>query len=251
MDQEEERLDKLLVQRGLMSSRARAEEVIDSGGVLVNGKQIQKSGKKVPVDAQIEVLTEDFGYVSRGALKLKAAVERWNLGIKGGIYLDIGASTGGFTEVLIEEGGSKVFAVDVGHGQLHQRLRENKKVLSLEKTHVRDLTEKIIPHQVDGCVIDVSFISLEKVLPFVHRFLKEGAFLIALIKPQFEVGKNKLGKGGIVKDKHLYSSVISTIQHVGKHCQLAYQDHMDSPLLGGDGNKEFLMYFKKAVPLEE
>lgn len=247
MDKEEERLDKLLVSRGLMSSRARAEEVIDNGGILVNGKQVQKSGKKVPVDAQIEVLTEDFGYVSRGALKLKAAVERWNLDIDGGKFLDIGASTGGFTEVLIEAGGSKVFAVDVGHGQLHQRLRQNPTVISLEKTHVRDLNEKIIPYPVDGCVIDVSFISLEKVLPFVHRFLKEGAFLVALIKPQFEVGKNKLGKGGIVKEKRLYPEVIANIKRVGKDCQLVFEDQMDSPLLGGDGNREFLIYFKKAV----
>jgi 23S rRNA (cytidine1920-2'-O)/16S rRNA (cytidine1409-2'-O)-methyltransferase len=251
MDTEEERLDKLLVTRGLMSSRARAEEVINSGGVLVDGKQIQKSGKKVPIDAQIEVLTQDFGYVSRGALKLKAAIERWHLDIGNGIYLDIGASTGGFTEVLIEAGGSKVFAVDVGHGQLHQRLRENTKVTCLEKTHVRDLNEKIIPYQVDGCVIDVSFISLEKVLPFVHGFIKEGAFLVALVKPQFEVGKNNLGKGGIVKNKDLYSEVIANIKRVGQHCQLVYHDHMDSPLLGGDGNREFLIYFKKAVSLEE
>jgi 23S rRNA (cytidine1920-2'-O)/16S rRNA (cytidine1409-2'-O)-methyltransferase len=245
MENHEERLDKLLVQRGLISSRARAEEIIRSGGVLVDGKQVHKSGKKVALSAQIELLTEDFGYVSRGALKLKAAIENWTLEVNGGIFMDIGASTGGFTEILIEEGATKVFAIDVGHGQLHQRLLENPKIQNLEKTHVRDLNETIIPYTVDGIVVDVSFISLEKVLPFVHYFLNKNAFLVALIKPQFEVGKNNLGKGGIVKDQRLFPEVIANIQRIGKHCQLAYQNHMESPLLGGDGNKEFLIHFTK------
>lgn len=242
---EEERLDKILIQRKLVSTRTRAEKIIRETGVNVNGKLITKTGKRFPVDCEIEMLAEEIPWVSRGAIKLLAAIEKWNPTIKDGTFMDIGASTGGFTEVLLTNGASKVFCVDVGSKQLHERIDSDERTVNLEQTHVRELLPKLIPEMNDGCVIDVSFISLEKIFPFIHSFLKEDSFVIALIKPQFEVGKKNIGKGGIVKDKKLYPTVIENIKRAGKLNNLTFIDLADSPILGGDGNKEFLIYFKK------
>lgn len=242
---EEERLDKILIQRNLVSTRVRAEKIIREVGVKVNGKLVTKTGKRFPIDCQIEMIEEEIPWVSRGALKLIEAINHWNPQIKDGVFMDIGASTGGFTEVLLSKGAKKVFCVDVGRDQLHQRIDEDERTVNLEKTHVRELTPKLITESVDGCVIDVSFISLEKILPFIHSFIKEGGFVIALVKPQFEVGKKNLGKGGIVKDKKLYPQVIKQITSTAKLNNLNYIEHIDSPILGGDGNKEFLMLLKK------
>ncbi len=242
---EEERLDKILIQRNLVSTRVRAEKIIREVGVKVNGKLVTKTGKRFPIDCQIEMIEEEIPWVSRGALKLIEAINHWNPQIKDGVFMDIGASTGGFTEVLLSNGAKKVFCVDVGRDQLHQRIDEDERTVNLEKTHVRELTPKLITESVDGCVIDVSFISLEKILPFIHSFIKEGGFVIALVKPQFEVGKKNLGKGGIVKDKKLYPQVIKQITSTAKLNNLNYIEHIDSPILGGDGNKEFLMLLKK------
>ena len=241
----EERLDKLLLQRGLVSSRVRAEQIIRETGVKVNGKLVNKTGKKVPADAVIEMIAEEIPWVSRGALKLIEAIEKWNPEIKEGVFLDIGASTGGFTEVLLSNIASKVFCVDVGKDQLHPRLKEDPRVINLEKTHVRELTTRLITEPIDGCVIDVSFISLEKIFPFIHSFLKDGAWVIALVKPQFEVGRENLAKGGVVKNKALFPQVIEQIKDYGKMNSLIYLDHIDSPILGGDGNQEFLMLLRK------
>jgi 23S rRNA (cytidine1920-2'-O)/16S rRNA (cytidine1409-2'-O)-methyltransferase len=241
----EERIDKLLIQRGLVSSRVRAEQIIRETGVKVDGKLINKTGKKVPVDCSIELIAEELPWVSRGALKLIEALETWNPSFNGGVFMDIGASTGGFSEVLLSNGGTKIYCVDVGKDQLHSKLINDHRIINLEKTHVRDLTHKLIPELCDGCVIDVSFISLEKVLPFLHPYLKENAFVIALVKPQFEVGKENLAKGGIVKNKELYPLTIEKIKSVGNVNQLEYQEHIPSPILGGDGNMEFLMYLKR------
>jgi 23S rRNA (cytidine1920-2'-O)/16S rRNA (cytidine1409-2'-O)-methyltransferase len=241
----EERLDKILLQRGLVSTRVRAEQIIREVGVKVNGKLITKTGKKVPVNAIIEMMAEELPWVSRGALKLIEALDKWNPTITGGVFMDIGASTGGFSEVLLDRGASKIFCVDVGKDQLHSKLKEDPRVVNLEKTHVRDLTTRSISEQIDGCVIDVSFISLEKTFPFIHAFLKENAFVIALVKPQFEVGKENIAKGGIVKNKSLYPEVIEKIKSAALLNNLKYQDHIESPILGGDGNQEFLMMFYK------
>ncbi len=240
----EERLDKILLNRGLVTTRTRAEEIIRTHGVLVNGKLLNKTGKKIPVDSVIELLAEEIPYVSRGALKLKHAIEHFNISFEGKKVLDIGASTGGFTEVALENGASKVFCVDVGQNQLHPKIAENPKVVNLEKTHVRELNNRQIPELCDIVVIDVSFISLEKVLPFLHPLLTKTAECIALVKPQFEVGKQNVGKGGIVKNKQLYPEVIEKIKEIGKLNHLNYVAHTDSPILGGDGNQEFLMYLK-------
>ncbi|MCO5259653.1 MAG: TlyA family RNA methyltransferase [Crocinitomicaceae bacterium] len=241
----EERIDKLLLQLNLVSSRVRAEEIIRKYGVKVDGKLITKTGKKVPTDATIELLSEEIPWVSRGALKLVEAVEKWTFPIVDKTFMDIGASTGGFTEVLLKNGAKKVFCVDVGKDQLHASLKEDKRIVNLEKTHVRELTNKQIPDICDGCVIDVSFISLEKIIPFITSYLAKDATIVALVKPQFEVGKENIGKGGIVKDQTLYATVLEKIKQTANLSQLEYIDHIDSPILGGDGNKEFLMLLKK------
>lgn len=241
----EERLDKILIQRGLVSSRVRAEQIIREVGVKVNGKLITKTGKKIPEDAVIEMVAEELPWVSRGALKLVEALGKWSPEIKEGVFMDIGASTGGFTEVLLSKGASKVYCVDVGKDQLHPKLRSDERIVNLEKTHVRELTHRNIPEMIDGCVIDVSFISLEKIFPFIHSFLKDGGFVIALVKPQFEVGKDNIAKGGIVKNKALFPEVIDKVKTSALLNNLIYQDHIESPILGGDGNQEFLMYLNK------
>ncbi len=241
----EERLDKLLLQRNLVSTRVRAEKMITEVGVKVDGKLITKTGKKFPIDCNIEMVAEEIPWVSRGALKLIEAVNVWNPMIENQTLMDIGASTGGFTEVLLSKGAKKVFCVDVGTNQLHSKIAENERVVNLDKTHVRELTPKLITEIADGCVIDVSFISLEKIFPFIHQFIKPEGFVIALIKPQFEVGKENVGKGGIVKDKKLYPGVIERIKQVAAANQLKFIAHISSPILGGDGNQEFLMYLQK------
>lgn len=241
----EERLDKILIQRTLVTTRVRAEKMIQEVGVLVNGKLINKPGKKVPLDATIELIEEEIPWVSRGALKLVRAVEQWNLQFEGKTVLDIGASTGGFTEVCLQHGASRVFCVDVGTNQLHPRIASDERVVNWEKTHVRELTLHQIFEPIDVCVVDVSFISLEKIFPFIHSFLKPNAMLVVLVKPQFEVGKENIAKGGIVKNKSLYPVVIDRVKEAARLNNLMFKDHIESPILGGDGNMEFLMLLEK------
>lgn len=239
----EERLDKILLQRGIVSTRAKAEELIREVGVKVNGKLITKTGKKFPLECVIDMIAEENPWVSRGAYKLLEAIVHFQPEIKDKTFLDIGSSTGGFTEVLLHNGANKVFAIDVGSNQLHAKLQQDERVVSLEKTHVRDLTSKLIPELCDGCVIDVSFISIEKVFPFLHPFLKKDAFVIALLKPQFEVGRENLSKGGIVKNKALYPGLIDRVANTARLNNLKFVDQIPSPILGGDGNEEFLLHF--------
>lgn len=241
----EERLDKLLIQRGLVSTRVRAERIIREVGVKVDGKLVNKTGKKFDVDCTIELIEEEIPWVSRGALKLVEALENWKINVSGKTFLDIGASTGGFTEVLLKNNANKVYCVDVGKDQLHPRIKESDKVVNLEKTHVRELNTNLIPEICNGAVIDVSFISLSKIFPFIHALLEENASVIALVKPQFEVGKENIAKGGIVKNQLLFKEVIESTKMVAKANHFEYVDHIDSPILGGDGNREFLMLLKK------
>jgi 23S rRNA (cytidine1920-2'-O)/16S rRNA (cytidine1409-2'-O)-methyltransferase len=242
---EEERLDKIIMQRGLITTRVRCEKMIQEVGVLVNGKLINKPGKKFPIDAKIELIEDEIPWVSRGALKLIRAKDAWNIDFSGKVVLDIGASTGGFSEVALHHGASKVFCVDVGSDQLHERLKTDERAVNLEKTHVRELTINLITEPIDLCVMDVSFISLSKIFPFIHAFLKPQAQLIVLVKPQFEVGKENIGKGGIVKNKSLYPKMIEDIKSEALKSNLNYLKHIESPILGGDGNMEFLMLLEK------
>ena len=241
----EERIDKILLERGLVSTRVRAEEIIKNYGVKVNGKLFSKPGKKVPTDAKIELLADEIPWVSRAAFKLIAALDHWKIEVKDKVYIDLGASTGGFTEVLLCRDLSRCYCVDVGQKQLHDKIKNDPKVINLEKTHARDLTEKLIPEQVDGLVVDVSFISLEKVLPFTIPFLKEKATVILLIKPQFELGPGSLNKAGVVKDTSQYPTLLESIIQMAQRNQLQWKGYIDSPILGGDGNAEFLAYFEK------
>lgn len=241
----EERLDKILFDRGLVTSRTRGEELIKNGDVLVNGVSVEKPGKKIPIDASIILLNEELTWVSRGALKLLKALEHFELECENKTYLDVGASTGGFTEVLLSKNAAKVFCVDVGHNQLHERIKSNSKVVNIEKTHVRTLSVEQVNEQVDGVVIDVSFISLEKVIPFVVPFLKDGGELIALVKPQFELEKKALNKHGVVRSSSFYPKVLENIERVCKDSNFLTVGIIDSPIVGGDGNREFLLYAKK------
>jgi 23S rRNA (cytidine1920-2'-O)/16S rRNA (cytidine1409-2'-O)-methyltransferase len=241
----EERLDKLLVDRGLVTSRTRGEELIKNGDVLVNGISIEKPGKRISVDANIILLNEELTWVSRGALKLLKALETFKVGVKGKSFIDLGASTGGFTEVLLKNDATAVFCVDVGHGQLHERIQADTRVVNIEKTHIRELTAHHVPAPVDGMVIDVSFISLEKVLPFTTQFLKPNGELIVLIKPQFELERKNLNKHGIVKSAALYPAVLERIKRFASDANFEVIGIIDSPIVGGDGNKEFLLYARK------
>lgn len=242
----EERLDKLLMDRKLVSSRTRGEELIRNGDVLVNGNTVDKPGKKIRVDAEITLLHEEMPWVSRGALKLLRALDHWNIHVEELHLMDIGASTGGFTEVLLQRGAKHVTCIDVGHGQLHPRIASSERVTNFEKTHVRELTTHHFPQLVDGAVIDVSFISLEKVFPFIQAFLQPEAFVIALVKPQFELEKKQLNKQGIVKSSALYPEVIEKVKRYASDSRLTCFGVIDSPITGGDGNKEFLMFLRKA-----
>lgn len=241
----EERIDKILLERGLVSTRVRAEELVKKYGVKVNGKLFSKPGKKVPTDALIELMAEEIPWVSRAAFKLIAALDHWGIEVKDQTYMDLGASTGGFTEVLLSRELKRSYCVDVGQKQLHEKIKNDPRVINLEKTHARDLTEKLIPEQLDGLVVDVSFISLEKVLPFTIPFLKTGANVILLVKPQFELGPGSLNKAGVVKDTSQYPALLENIKTMASRNQLEWKEFTNSPILGGDGNTEFLGYFQK------
>ncbi|MGV3610286.1 MAG: TlyA family RNA methyltransferase [Fluviicola sp.] len=241
----EERLDKLLVDRGLVTSRTRGEELIKNGDVLVNGISVEKPGKKIAIDAKILLLNEELTWVSRGALKLLKALDHFQIPVADKTFIDLGASTGGFTEVLLSKGAKHVYCVDVGHGQLHERIRTNPSITNMEKTHIRELTTTHVPEPVDGMVIDVSFISLEKVLPFTGAFVKEGGILVALIKPQFELEKRFLNKHGVVKSASVYPEILKRIEKSAVDSHFEVKGIIDSPIIGGDGNKEFLMFATK------
>lgn len=241
----EERIDKILLERGLVSTRVRAEELVKKYGVKVNGKLFSKPGKKVPTDAIIELMAEEIPWVSRAAFKLIAALDHWGIEVKDQTYMDLGASTGGFTEVLLSRALKRCYCVDVGQKQLHEKIKNDPRVINLERTHARDLTEKLIPEQLDGLVVDVSFISLEKVLPFTIPFLKTGANVILLVKPQFELGPGSLNKAGVVKDTSQYPALLENIKTMASRNQLEWKEFTNSPILGGDGNTEFLGYFQK------
>jgi len=236
------RIDRLLVERGLVESRERAQALIIAGQVLVNERKQNKSGVLVPEDAEIRILGEQLPYVSRGGLKLEAALKKFSVSVEGKTALDVGASTGGFTDCLLQHGCQKVYAVDVGYGQMSWKLRQDPRVVVIERTNIRTMETSCIPGPVALVVIDASFISLKKVIPSIMRFLGPGSELIALIKPQFEVGRELVGKGGIVRDETARAAAVTMITDFILSIGLDVKGVIPSPIQGQDGNVEFLIH---------
>lgn len=239
-----QRLDQLLVVRNLAASRERARALIKDGFVLVNGFPAAKPGTIVSTDATIAMKAEDLPYVSRGGLKLEKALEAFSIALEGAVCLDVGASTGGFTDCLLQNGAGKVYAVDVGYGQLAWKLRQDERVVVIERTNARHLNPETIPEKVDLVTIDVSFISLRLIVPAVLPLMKPDAGIIALIKPQFEVGKGQVGKGGVVREDRLHQEVLSSLRVFFETLPLDYKGDIPSPIWGPKGNREFLAYLK-------
>ena len=240
------RADTFLVEQGYAASRAEAQAAIRAGNVSAGGKPVLKPSQIVAPDAVIEY-AKPHPYVSRGALKLAAALDRFELSPAGLTCIDVGASTGGFTEVLLERGARVVYAVDVGHGQMNPKLSADPRVIPLEGVNARDLGQTQVPEQVDAVVADVSFIGLKLVLPAALTLARQGAWLIALVKPQFEAGVGKVGKGGIVKDKSVQEEALQGIVGwLGAQSGWSVIGTMESPIAGGDGNREFLLAARKS-----
>jgi 23S rRNA (cytidine1920-2'-O)/16S rRNA (cytidine1409-2'-O)-methyltransferase len=235
-----------MVSNGLAISREQANSLLMSGNVFVNDKRVEKPGQQVLTDSKIEIKGKTYPWVSRGGVKLEKAILEFNLNCNLIVALDIGASTGGFTDVLLSRGAEKIYAVDVGYGQLDWKLRQNERVIVKEKTNARFLTDKIIKDPLDAIVCDASFISLKKVLPPGLGLLKTKGWLAALIKPQFEVGKGLVGKGGVVRDPKLHQEVITDIKNWLQHDMNMYLSGVvESPILGPSGNKEFVIVANK------
>jgi 23S rRNA (cytidine1920-2'-O)/16S rRNA (cytidine1409-2'-O)-methyltransferase len=245
------RLDKLLLERGVVPSRERAQALILAGKVLVHGQKIEKSGASVNNDAEIRLLGEDLKYVSRGGLKLEHALAHWKINVTGKTCLDVGASTGGFTDCLLQHGAARVIAVDTGHGQIAFQFRNDPRVRLLEKTNARYLTQEQLRETADLIVMDVSFISATLVLPtaIAAAFPQEanqrsGRELIVLVKPQFEAGREHVGKGGIVRDPEIQQQAVEKVRSTVKSLGAVSTEITDSPILGAEGNREFLLYAK-------
>jgi 23S rRNA (cytidine1920-2'-O)/16S rRNA (cytidine1409-2'-O)-methyltransferase len=247
MTSRRQRLDRLLAERGLAPSRQRAAALIIEGKVRVDGQRARKAGQTVAPDARVEVLEEHEAYVSRGGIKLAGALDFFCLSVAGFVAMDVGASTGGFTDCLLQRGVRRVYAVDVGYGQLAWKLRQDQRVVVLERTNVRYLTREEVPEPVDLATIDTSFISLTKVIPRVVEFLKEGGRLLALVKPQFEVGRGLVGKGGVVREPGLHQAVVSQLERFCRDQGLAVEGVTESPLLGPKGNREFFLSAMKST----
>lgn len=257
------RLDKLLVERGLVPSRERAQALILAGKVLVNEQKIEKSGAAVEPDVTLRLLGDDLQYVSRGGLKLERALDHWRIDVNDLVCLDVGASTGGFTDCLLQRGAARVIAVDTGYGQMDFRLRQDPRVRLLEKTNARYLTHEALGEFVSFAAMDVSFISATLVLPAVIATAfpssdsgetgvlarpgtnsKEGKNVVVLVKPQFEAGREQVGKGGIVRDEAAQKAAVERVRQCLIQLGAQKTDHIDSPILGAEGNREFLLYAK-------
>ncbi len=245
-----ERLDKLLVDRGLVQSRERARALILAGQVVVDDHRVDKAGARFPAEVQLRLKGEDIPYVSRGGLKLEKGLTCFPLDPQDRVVMDVGASTGGFTDCLLQRGAAKVYAVDVGYGQLAWKLREDPRVVNLERCNIRDLKPAQLEQVPSLAVIDASFISLAKVLPSTLDLLTADAWIIALIKPQFEVGRGQVGKGGVVRDEKLQQDVVEDIRRLAiqLHCRVAGVE--ESPILGPKGNREFLICLQKETAHE-
>lgn len=244
MAQQKERLDKLLVDRGLARSRSRAQALIMAGEVYVEGKRSDKAGTRVPVNAGIEV-AKPLPYVSRGGHKLEKGLDAFHIDVQGRICADVGASTGGFTDLLLQRGAARVYAIDVGYGQLRWKLRQDERVVVMERTNARYLDS--LPELVSFVSVDVSFISLRLILPAARKWLAEDADVVALVKPQFEAGREQVGKGGIVRDKGVHRQVLQDLWDWTTAKGLSPQGLARSPITGAEGNVEFLLWLRPAA----
>lgn len=241
-----ERLDRVLVAQGLVPSREAAARTVLAGGVLIDGITVDKPAKLVPPDARIEVV-RPATFVSRSGDKLAAALDAFDIDPKGAIGLDVGCSTGGFTDCLLQRGATRIYAIDVGYGQFEWRLRQDSRVVLLERTNIRYVDRAAVPEPVDLAVIDVSFISLTLVLPAVVPLLNRSAMVVALVKPQFEVGKGQVGRGGIVRDDAQREAVTQKVIACAAHLGLQLKSVLDSPVIGRKGNREILVGFAHEI----
>lgn len=245
--EDKERLDVLIHRLGLAASREKASSQIMSGIVYVNGAKVDKPGTKFPADSKIEIRGTALPYVSRGGLKLEKALLEFGLSLQGKVAMDIGASTGGFTDCMLQNGAVKVYAIDVGYGQLAWSLRTDSRVVCMERTNIRYVTPEAIGDYADFASIDVSFISLTKVLPAVKQLLKENGELVCLIKPQFEAGREKVGKKGVVRDKQVHIEVIDKIiAFCRNEMEFSILGLSYSPIKGPEGNIEYLLYLARS-----
>ena len=240
-----ERLDVLLVKRGLAASREKAKAVIMAGSVFVDNQKEDKAGTMFPDTVQIEVRGNTLKYVSRGGLKLEKAMSHFGLSLDGCVCMDVGSSTGGFTDCMLQNGAVKVYAIDVGHGQLDWKLRNDPRVVCMEKTNIRYVTPEDLEEKADFSSIDVSFISLTKVLPPVYELLKDQGQVVCLIKPQFEAGREKVGKKGVVRDPAVHREVIEKVTAFASETGFALLNLEYSPIKGPEGNIEYLLYLQK------
>lgn len=243
-----ERVDKLLVERGVVASRERARRLIMSGAVWTVGQRVDKAGALLPADVALEVRGADIPFVSRGGLKLDAALTYWHLDVHDRVAVDVGASTGGFTDCLLQRGARHVFAIDVGYGQFAWKLRQDPRVTLFERVNARNFSRGNLSQPADLAVIDVSFISLRLVLPAVLELVVPSAIILPMVKPQFEVGKDQVGKGGVVRDAELQQAAVCAVRDCGVALGLGYHGDFPSPILGPKGNQEFFLYF--TVPSE-
>ena len=237
-----QRIDVLLVERGLAESREKAQAMIMAGEVLADEQKVDKPGHRVRGDAVIRLLGVPPKFVSRAGQKLEAALERFGIDVSGKVCADIGASTGGFTDCLLQRGAAKVYAVDVGAGQLHWNIRQDERVVVKERINARYLTREVIPEPVGFACCDVSFISATLILPVLTPLLQPEADLVVLVKPQFEVGKGQVGKGGIVRDPELHREAVQKVRASLEQAGFAHTAATESPILGAEGNREFLLH---------
>ena len=240
-----ERLDVLLVKRNLAASREKAKAIIMSGNVFVDGQREDKAGTTFPEEVQIEVRGHTLPYVSRGGLKLEKAIHNFDVSVDGKVCTDVGSSTGGFTDCMLQNGAKKVFAIDVGRGQLDWKLRQDERVVCMEKTNIRYVTPEDLGEEIDFSSIDVSFISLTKVLLPIHEYLTEHGQIVALIKPQFEAGREKVGKKGVVREKSTHLEVIDMVIQYAMSIGFAVLNLEFSPIKGPEGNIEYLVHLEK------
>ena len=242
-----ERIDKLLVEKGIIQSREKARALIIAGKVIVEGRVIDKPGTQVDMEAQLQLQGGESPYVSRGGDKLEGALKAFEIDPKGMVVMDVGASTGGFTDCVLQKGAKKVYAVDVGYGLLAWKLQKDLRVVNLERRNIRYLQREEVQEEMDLILIDTSFISIEKFLSHLLGFLKKGGFILGLIKPQFEVGRGEVGKGGVVRDGVLHQKVVDRISNFSRGIGLKVLGVIESPLRGPKGNKEFFIYLRNEL----